>query len=399
MPKAFISYRREDSQDVSGRLYDHLVARWGPERVFKDVDSIPLGMDFREHLTDAVGRCEVMLVVIGPRWMEATREGRRRLEDPLDFVRIEVEAALHRGVPVVPVLVGGAAVPAPEDLPESLRPLAYRQASLLRPDPDFRGDVARIIHGVERMPARPSPAPAPIVPVPPPPPLPRRAPVRPSGPSLDERVLRAVGRGSAGALRVLNAGGRAVGSWANGAGGRLTIAVRSTGAKVRMARDARAAAKRAMPPPLPPAREVGLGLFWGVTGPLLLAGVVVGLILGRPWDPSSYDPSDGFGFASLLLSPGLALCLPLVVGSRTRLDASLCAVGGAVIAAAIGLAPFTIGKGLDKGMFLAWLVASAIVAAITVPLRATVFWGMPKDHAAGIGPPTAPSSNRRVTPE
>ncbi|MCE7974859.1 MAG: TIR domain-containing protein, partial [Leptolyngbya sp. PLA1] len=236
LPKAFISYRREDSQDVSGRLYDHLVARWGAERVFKDVDSIPLGMDFREHLTEAVGRCEVMLVVIGPRWVEAAREGRRRLEDPLDFVRIEVEAALQRGVPVVPVLVGGAAVPAPEELPESLRPLAYRQASVLRPDPDFRGDVARIIHGVERLPARAAPVAQSAPPTSAPPPLPKSAAGRPSGPPLSERVFVAAGRVCADAWRALGACGSSIGAWAGGAGRDAGKAARSARASVRRAR-------------------------------------------------------------------------------------------------------------------------------------------------------------------
>lgn len=397
MPKAFISYRREDSQDVSGRLYDHLVVRWGAERVFKDVDSIPIGMDFREHLTEAVGGCEVMLVVIGPRWVDVSRDGRRRLEDPLDFVRIEVEAALQRGVPVVPVLVGGASVPAPEELPESLRALAFRQASVLRPDPDFRGDVARIIHGVERMPVRSNPGPTPAPPAPPPP-LPRRAPPRATGPSLSGRIFRGVGRGLARTLPALRGAWGTVSEWAGGAGRDLAVAGRLARSRLQEVRASRAAARRAKPPPMPPAREVSAGLFWGVVGPLLLAAVVFGLLLGKPWEPDQYDQTHGFGFLGLFLAPCLALCGPLIMGSRSRVTAALSAAGASVLSAGVGLIPFVAG-GFGSEAFLAWGSLSGLVAIVVVPLRATVFWGMPKDHAACVGPPTAPPSASPVTRE
>ncbi|HTY93619.1 MAG TPA: toll/interleukin-1 receptor domain-containing protein, partial [Steroidobacteraceae bacterium] len=97
MPGIFISYRRSDNPDAVGRLYDRLVAEFGKSKVFKDVDSIPLGQDFREHLNDIVGRCAAVLAIIGPRWTDIRDEaGRKRLEDPDDFVRIELEAALAR---------------------------------------------------------------------------------------------------------------------------------------------------------------------------------------------------------------------------------------------------------------------------------------------------------------
>jgi formylglycine-generating enzyme required for sulfatase activity len=150
MPKVFISYRRSDSQDVTGRIYDHLERRFGAENVFFDVDSIPLGVDFREHLDEAVGRCDVLLAVIGDSWLES-RDGERRLDDARDFVRIEIESALRRGIPVIPVLVGRAAMPAEQELPESLKPLAFRNAAEVRSGRDFGDHVARLIRGIERL--------------------------------------------------------------------------------------------------------------------------------------------------------------------------------------------------------------------------------------------------------
>src|SRR5262252_1711665 len=100
MAKIFISYRREDSADIVGRIYDYLTPPLGPflhEDVFKDVDTIPLGVNFKTHLESAVAQCAVQLVIIGPHWLTTTdANGKIRLDDPRDFVRIEVEAALKR---------------------------------------------------------------------------------------------------------------------------------------------------------------------------------------------------------------------------------------------------------------------------------------------------------------
>lgn len=146
MSRIFISYRRDDSADASGRLYDRLVAQFGKESVFKDVDTIPLGMDFRGVLREAVGHCDVMLAVIGRQWLTVKDEhGRRRLDNPADFVRIEVEAALERNIPVIPVLVQSASMPAESDLPPSLAQLAYRNGIGVRADPHFHGDVTLLI--------------------------------------------------------------------------------------------------------------------------------------------------------------------------------------------------------------------------------------------------------------
>lgn len=146
----FVSYRRSDSSDVTGRIYDRLVQHFGRESVFKDVDSIPLGVDFRSHLADSVGRCSVLLAVMGTRWMvQRTATDETSLEDIRDFVRIEIEAALERNVPIIPVLVQGATMPRESNLPETLRSFAYHNAICIRPDPDFHQDCARLIKGIE----------------------------------------------------------------------------------------------------------------------------------------------------------------------------------------------------------------------------------------------------------
>ena len=98
MPKLFISYRREDSNNIAGRIYDRLVEEFGKKNVFKDVDSIPLGSDFRQILREAVGECDVVLSVMGKHWIDATDlAGKKRLEEKTDFVRVELEAALGAG--------------------------------------------------------------------------------------------------------------------------------------------------------------------------------------------------------------------------------------------------------------------------------------------------------------
>ena len=146
----FISYRRRDSSDATGRIYDRLVSHFSRECVFKDVDSIPLGVDFRKHLADSVGRCQIVLTVIGPNWLADDSAGTKAgLADPRDFVRLENEAAFQRNIPVIPVLVQGAAMPQAEQLPPSLESLAYHNGIPIRADPDFHPDMARLIKGIE----------------------------------------------------------------------------------------------------------------------------------------------------------------------------------------------------------------------------------------------------------
>jgi hypothetical protein len=148
--RIFISYRRADSQTIVGRIYDHLVSAFGWESVFKDVDNIPPGKDFRAVLQEAIVYADVVLVVIGPKWLTLTDDtGQRRLDAPDDFVRIEVASALQRDeCRVIPLLVHAAAMPAVAQLPLELRELAFKNASVVRDDPDFRGDMERLIRNL-----------------------------------------------------------------------------------------------------------------------------------------------------------------------------------------------------------------------------------------------------------
>ena len=138
----FISYRRQDTLETVGRILDHLSQAFERERLFLDVDRQAPGDDYRTVISRALAQSEVVLVVIGMEWLDAaTREGRRRLDDPDDMVRIEIETAFERNLRVVPVLVEGASVPPPARLPASLQPLSFRTAMQLRPDPDFQTDL------------------------------------------------------------------------------------------------------------------------------------------------------------------------------------------------------------------------------------------------------------------
>lgn len=144
MADVFLSYRRDDSRSAAGRLMDHLQATLGPERVFRDVDSITPGLDFQAALGRTIGAARVVLAVIGPRWQDARDgAGRRRLDDPHDMVRLELEAALDAGVPIIPVLVEGARMPPAEALPPSLVAFARCQAITLD-DEGWRDDTQRL---------------------------------------------------------------------------------------------------------------------------------------------------------------------------------------------------------------------------------------------------------------
>ncbi len=148
----FISYRRRHSIDITGRIYDRLVAHFGEESIFKDVDAIPSGVNYRHHLEQAVSHCPVLLAIIDPHWLGITDDqGRPRLANPADWVRIEIETALQRDRLVIPILVGEAKLPSEADLPESLKALAYRQSAKVRCDPDFHRDVDRLIHRIEEV--------------------------------------------------------------------------------------------------------------------------------------------------------------------------------------------------------------------------------------------------------
>ena len=131
--KIFINYRRDDSAGTAGRLHDRFVQTFGRKNLFMDVDHIPAGVDFVDYLRSQVAACDVFLAVIGPNWLDAKDDsGRRRFDNPDDFVTIEIAAALARNIRVIPVLVDGARTPKADKLPDSVKPLARRNAVEVR---------------------------------------------------------------------------------------------------------------------------------------------------------------------------------------------------------------------------------------------------------------------------
>src|SRR5215831_14310090 len=129
MPSIFISYRREDSAGWTGRLVGYLKDKFGADSIFSDIDTIEPGANFPETIARAVGACDVLLAIIGPRWLTAADTNKeRRLDVPADWVRVEIGAALSHKIRVIPVLVGKADMPATKDLPSDIQPLADHQA-------------------------------------------------------------------------------------------------------------------------------------------------------------------------------------------------------------------------------------------------------------------------------
>ena len=148
--RIFISYRREDSAGHTGRLYDALQAHFGQENVFMDLSAIDAGQNFVDAIETAIGSCDVLIAVIGKEWLTCLGAAGRRLEDPGDFVRAEIAAALERGIPVIPVLVEGTPMPSASALPDPLKPLAKRNALELS-DARWSYDIGRLIQAAEKI--------------------------------------------------------------------------------------------------------------------------------------------------------------------------------------------------------------------------------------------------------
>lgn len=133
-----ISYRREDTGLIAGRICDRLRASFGADKVYMDIDSNPIGVDYRKHIDKSLGGCNILLAVIGPRWLEKDAASRRRIDQPNDLVRLELVSALKRDIPLVPLLIDDTKMPAKEEIPEELESLIYREA--------FRIDSGRDFH-------------------------------------------------------------------------------------------------------------------------------------------------------------------------------------------------------------------------------------------------------------
>ena len=158
MARIFINYRRQDCPAHAGRLADALESRFGKDSVFMDVDTIAPGDDFVERIEQAIGGCDIVLALIGDDWLSVTDvAGARRIDDPDDFVRLEISSALARDdVRVIPVLVEGARMPSSRDLPEALAALSRRNGIELT-DARWRSDTALLIGSIERTLGAPAP--------------------------------------------------------------------------------------------------------------------------------------------------------------------------------------------------------------------------------------------------
>src|SRR5207244_4393001 len=146
----FVCYRRDDSSGHAGRLFDKLSDHFGKDRIFMDIDAIEPGEDFVQVIENAVGSCEIVIAIIGRNWLSSADETSRRLDNPNDFVRLELTAALNRDIRVIPVLVQKAGMPRPQDLPDELAKLSRRNAVELS-DLHWQRDVEQLIEVMERI--------------------------------------------------------------------------------------------------------------------------------------------------------------------------------------------------------------------------------------------------------
>ncbi|MET0481412.1 MAG: toll/interleukin-1 receptor domain-containing protein [Aestuariivirgaceae bacterium] len=138
MAKILISYRRSDSQAMAGRIFDRLSAHYGEGAVFIDIDAIPPGIDFRKHIGDVLRQCHVLIAVVGPQWLGRRDDGGNRIGEPSDPVRVELEGAIARKIPVIPVLIDGARMPSEAELPDSLKEFSFYNAAPVDSGRDFR---------------------------------------------------------------------------------------------------------------------------------------------------------------------------------------------------------------------------------------------------------------------
>jgi TolB-like protein len=151
MARIFVSYRRDDSAAIVGRIYDRLVGHYGAASVFLDIDSIPAGLDFRERVKDTIRQSDIVLVVIGPGWLGARAHRRFRISEKDDPVRVEVETALDAKIPIVPVLVDSSIMPEPNELPDRLKAIHFLNAERIDIHRDFHNHVDRLIRSLDKI--------------------------------------------------------------------------------------------------------------------------------------------------------------------------------------------------------------------------------------------------------
>src|ERR1700691_87457 len=191
MPKIAISYRRADSEAMTGRIFDRLIAHYGKDAIFRDIDDIPPGIDFRVHINQTLLKTHILLAIVGPQWLGlASDGGADRIQEEYDPARVEVETALRRRVPLIPVLIGSTRMPSSYQLPPSLKDFSFRNAVKVDTGQDFDYHMGRLIRSMDAIlgqvkspPSRENKAPAP------PPP--------PSKPSTAERLAAAAAAAAA----------------------------------------------------------------------------------------------------------------------------------------------------------------------------------------------------------
>ena len=150
MPKISISYRRANSEAMTGRIFDRLIAHYGKEAIFRDIDDIPAGIDFRVHINEILRSTHILLAIVGPSWLGAAQGGgAERIQEEADPVRVEVETALRRRVPIVPVLIGSTRMPSSDQLPPSLKDFAFRNAVKIDTGQDFDYHMDRLIKAMD----------------------------------------------------------------------------------------------------------------------------------------------------------------------------------------------------------------------------------------------------------
>lgn len=136
---------------MAGRICDQLKGRYGDDSVYMDIDNIPLGIDFRDHIYSALDQADVLVVIVGPRWLGTRRGGRSRIMHDRDLVRVEVETALKRNIPVVPILVDGATMPDAASLPDSIQALTFRNAAAVDAGVDFHQQMERLTRSLDHI--------------------------------------------------------------------------------------------------------------------------------------------------------------------------------------------------------------------------------------------------------
>jgi hypothetical protein len=151
MPQISISYRRADSEAMTGRIFDRLIAHYGKEAIFRDIDNIPAGIDFRQHINEMLHRTNVLLAIVGPEWLGATRDGLERINEESDPVRVEVETALRRRLRIIPILIGQTRMPSSNQLPPSLKDFAFLNAVRVDTGRDFDHHIEHLIKSIDEI--------------------------------------------------------------------------------------------------------------------------------------------------------------------------------------------------------------------------------------------------------